>query len=95
MTPILSHLWPSLAAALVLGVVVGWFSVSERAMTGLGRAGTLVVALAAIVMGLVALLGLVPGRPGFWLESGALHAGAYLLGCVTAWVPARWLRARR
>jgi hypothetical protein len=95
MITLLSHLWPSLSVALLLGVVVGWFSVSERPMAGLARAGTIMVALALLVLCIVALLGLVPGRPGLWLESGAFHGGVYLSGCFIGWVPARWLGASR
>lgn len=73
-------LWPALAAALGLGLVIG-------ALTGLPRGGLAMAAAGLLVTGLAILAGLaalqtMPGAPGLWIESGALLLGAYLAGCV-------------
>ena len=79
MTLVLSSLWPMLAAALVLGLVVG-------ALTGLPRSGLALTAAGLLLAGLailscLATLRTMPGAPGLWTESGALLLGAYLVGC--------------
>jgi hypothetical protein len=81
-TLVLSSLWPALAAALVLGLVVG-------ALTGLPRGGLALAAAGFLLTGLAILSGLaatrtVPGAPGLWIEAGALLLGAYLAGCALA-----------
>ncbi|UGB24422.1 hypothetical protein LPC10_15840 [Methylorubrum sp. B1-46] len=73
-------LWPALAAALGLGLVIG-------ALTGLPRGGLAMAAAGLLLTGLAILTGLaalrtMPGAPGLWIESGALLLGAYLAGCV-------------
>ncbi|MBB2960763.1 hypothetical protein [Methylobacterium sp. R2-1] len=76
---LVSSLWPALAAALVLGLVVG-------ALTGLPRGGFALAAAGLLLVGLAILAGLstlrtVPGESGLWIETGALVLGAYLAGC--------------
>lgn len=78
MTLLVSSLWPALAAALVLGLVVG-------ALTGLPRRG-LALAAGLLLAGFAVLTGLAalrtaPGEPGLWVETAALVLGAYLAGC--------------
>ncbi|BAU92118.1 hypothetical protein MPPM_3513 [Methylorubrum populi] len=79
MTLLVSSLWPALAAALVLGLVVG-------ALTGLPRRGLALAAAGLLLAGFAVLTGLAalrtaPGEPGLWVETAALVLGAYLAGC--------------
>ena len=79
---VLLPLWPALVAALVLGLLFGWFIWREEAAGFLGRLG-LILALVA-VGGATALvvLGRVPGRPGLRLETGLAILLAYLAGSI-------------
>lgn len=76
---LLSAAWPGLVAALVIGIGTGlWAGLPA------GRAPRLAAALVALLAAAAtatALAGLVPGREGFWVESGALMLAAYLVGC--------------
>ncbi|CAO4153295.1 hypothetical protein LPLAFNJD_LOCUS3908 [Methylorubrum aminovorans] len=80
MTLVLSSLWPALAAALGLGLVIGTLTGLPRGGLALATAGLLLTGL-AILSGLAALR-TVPGAPGLWIESGAGLLGAYFAGCV-------------
>ena len=75
MVALLAGLWPGLAGALVLGLglgaLCGWPHPAVPPALGLA-----VLALAAL-----ALSGVVPGRAGLFVESGALMLAAYLVGC--------------
>jgi hypothetical protein len=77
-----SFLWIWLALALLLGVAIGWRTEAsgpqEPWFTGWFR-----YALIALVVGIVlALLHLIPGRAGFWLETAVAFFVAYLIGCL-------------
>ena len=75
------QLWPALAGAFALGLVVGMASCAERGGKAAGRLA--VTALVLLLGGGVAaaLLHLVPGRLGLWLDMGVLLLLAYLIGC--------------
>lgn len=80
MTDLAFSLWPELAAALALGLVVG-------ALTGLPRERFALASAAILLVGLTVLAGLavlrtVAGGTGLWIETAALLLGAYLAGCV-------------
>lgn len=72
--------WPWLAAALLIGLAMGWIAVVHRgdgmSWTSLKRAA---VILTVLVM--LALSRLVPGRYGYWLDLGLLMLAIYLAGC--------------
>ncbi|WP_375466097.1 hypothetical protein [uncultured Methylobacterium sp.] len=71
---LLSGLWPGLLAALALGLGLGRVVAAPRGVAiGLGLAAPALAALAAS--------GVVPGAPGFWLESAALMLAPYVVGC--------------
>lgn len=76
MTLLLSSLWPGLAAALLLGLAIGWSCGTPR-----GRAVPL--GLAALSLSLIGLAaaGAVPGLAGLWTESAALLLLAYTSAC--------------
>jgi hypothetical protein len=92
MMPILHHLWPSLALAGLLGIVFGWISRSAGPMNRAGRIAAILAAICLVVAGAVALLGLVPERAGFWLDSAVLHALAYVAGLCLGWGACRLAR---
>ncbi|MCJ2131816.1 hypothetical protein [Methylobacterium sp. E-045] len=75
---LLTILWPALAASLALGTAIGWHFGPPR-----GRLSTAIglgLGFGAVALGGLAISGLVPGRPGFWVESAALNLTAYLVG---------------
>ena len=80
MTDLAASLWPELAAALALGLVVGALTGLPRERLALATSATLLVGL-AVLAGL-ALLRTVSGGTGLWIETAALVLGAYLAGCV-------------
>lgn len=77
-----SLLWPVLAASLVLGAGIGWLTGPPR--TGSARWSTLALVAATTLSGGIALAGVVPDRPGLWLEGAALVLAAYCVGSVGA-----------
>jgi len=69
------------ALALALGLIVGWVTFSS-AEPGRWFAGWLRIALIVFVVGLfLAIIKVIPGRAGFWLEAALLLFAAYLIGC--------------
>lgn len=77
MTLLLAFLWPGLAGALALGLVVGWLSGLPR-----GVLAPAVLALAMLALWGAALSGLAPGRAGLWIESAAAMLPVYVAGCL-------------
>ena len=80
MSLLLTGLWPALAAALLLGSLVGALTGLPRERLALAAAATLAVVL--VVSGGLAFSGRVPGEAGLWVEIGSLLLGAYLAGCL-------------
>ena len=80
MSYLLANLWGWLLAALVLGLIVGGITCSRE--RGNWFTGWVPLALIAFAVGVVAaLLALLPGRPGFWLETALLLFASYVIGC--------------
>jgi len=70
-----------LVVALCIGVVVGWRTYSNEPRRG-WFAGWVPWGLLAFAAGLlVAVLMLLPGRYGLWLEIALLMTACYILGC--------------
>jgi hypothetical protein len=87
MTILLTHLWPSLVPALLLGLLLGWKPRAPQPATDrFGRLAAGVATLAIAAGAALCALALVPGRAGFWLESAVLHAAAYAAGIGVAWL---------
>ena len=78
MIALLTLLGPALGLGFLLGIVVGRRAGLPR--TRATVAGPLALALAAAVAGGLSVAGLVPGRPGLWVEAAALLLVAYLAG---------------
>jgi predicted flap endonuclease-1-like 5' DNA nuclease len=77
--------WGWLIIALVIGGIVG-FATFARPRERWVDAQVVVALLVFAAAILLALLRLVPGRPGYWLELGVLMVAAYLIGCFLGWL---------
>ena len=86
---LLAGLWPGSLAALALGLAIGGFAGSPA-----GR--SIPAALGAATLALIALAvtGLVPGVPGFWVESAVAVLVPYLAGCGLGALARRVARVR-
>ena len=72
---------PWLLVALAIGGVVGWRSWSNAPRRG-WLSGWILPAVLAFAIGLLlAILKVLPGRAGLWLEIALLMASAYIFGC--------------
>ncbi|MGJ4956882.1 cell envelope biogenesis protein TolA [Bradyrhizobium sp. HKCCYLRH2015] len=72
--------WIILAAGI--GGFVGWRTWSDEPRPDWLRSWLLPATLALVIGILMALLSVLPGRAGLWLEVGLLMVGAYVLGCL-------------
>ena len=80
MTYLVSSIWGWMLAALVLGLIIGWWTCSRE--RGSWFSGWVPIALILFAVGLVAaLLAWFPGRPGLWLETALLLFASYIAGC--------------
>jgi hypothetical protein len=70
-----------LATALGIGLVVGWRTYSDAPRRGLLDGWFKWGALLFVIGVIVALLKLVPGRYGLWLEIALLMTALYIFGC--------------
>lgn len=80
MNVLLQHLWPALAVSAVLGL---GFTLVFGNGVGLPSARwevRIAVLIGLLAAGLVAILGIVPGRAGLWLDIMALCVLAYAAG---------------
>ncbi|WP_315782401.1 MULTISPECIES: cell envelope biogenesis protein TolA [unclassified Bradyrhizobium] len=68
--------------ALVIGGVVGWSTWSNAKRPDWLRSWLLPATLAFAIGALMAMLSVLPGRAGLWLEVALLMVGAYVLGCL-------------
>ena len=73
--------WILLAA--VIGGFVGWYSWSDDKRPDWLRSWLLPATLAFGIGALLALLSVLPGRAGLWLEVALLMVSAYVLGCLS------------
>ncbi|MQR01390.1 hypothetical protein [Glaciimonas soli] len=87
MSYLLETYWGWTLLSLVLGCVIGWMT-SHTAKHFHWIARWLYAALWVFAAGvIVALLKLLPGRAGLWLETALLFFAAYIIGCLlSAWV---------
>ena len=78
--------WGWLAAAGVIGVLMGWVGVVHRG-GGLSKRGLQLIALILAVAIATAFARIVPGRFGYWLDLGLGLFAVYILGCaIGAWL---------
>jgi len=93
MTYLVTFHWGWLLGALLLGFGMGWIAVVHRG-PGVSRvlAGWLGLLAAALLV--VALVHIVPGRPGYWLELALLMLGPYVAGCAVGSLLRAWVVRR-
>ncbi|GEC15136.1 hypothetical protein [Nitrobacter winogradskyi] len=79
--------WVWLVISLLLGLAMGWIAVVHR---GRGVSSLTARWLAAMLLALIvlAVMHVVPGRFGYWLDLGLVMLGVYLGGCAVG----SWLR---
>lgn len=78
--------WGWLAAAGVIGLLMGWVGVVHRGR-GLSRRGLQWTAFIFVLATASAFARVVPGRFGYWLDLGLVIFAVYLLGCaIGAWL---------
>ncbi|WP_375407756.1 hypothetical protein [uncultured Methylobacterium sp.] len=87
MALLLTLLWPALAAAFLLGGLVGAFAGLPRDR-GTAAAGAILGAMTTVLCGF-AVTGPVGGRTGLWIEIAAFCLVAYLIGCLAGAVARR------
>jgi hypothetical protein len=89
MANLATFFWGWLLASFLLGLAMGWVAVVHR---GQGVSKPVARCLAVLAAGLVAaaLVRVVPGRAGYWLDLGLIMFGLYLIGCAVG----SWLRDR-
>ena len=71
--------WGWLLGALLLGFGAGWISVVQRGGVSRTTARWLMALVAMLVV--AALVRIVPGRAGYWLDLGLVMFALYLVGC--------------
>jgi hypothetical protein len=85
--------WGWLLGALLLGFVAGWISVVQRGGVSRVTARWLTALMAVLVV--VAVVRVVPGRAGYWLDLGLVMFALYLLGCTIGSCLRGWVVSRQ
>ena len=85
--------WGWLLGSVLLGFAQGWISVVQH---GDGIPRRFRWALAVVVAALVAaaLMQIVPGRFGYWLDLGLIMLALYLCGCTVGTCLRAWVVGR-
>jgi hypothetical protein len=92
MLPLLQLVWPGLVIAFTLGFAVGIATCSPTPPSRSGWVFASVVLGCFVVGAVLAVLELVPGRAGLWLETAVLLLAAYGPGCAFGGLLGRALR---
>jgi predicted flap endonuclease-1-like 5' DNA nuclease len=92
---IASFAWWLLAVALA-GLLVGWVTYADTARRSWFEGWAIWGAVAFVVGLVVAVLKLLPGEAGLWLEIALLVMFLYVVGCLFGgWLKSMWLRRAR
>jgi predicted flap endonuclease-1-like 5' DNA nuclease len=84
---VFENFWVWLVLALIVGAIVGWLTWSRASRAGWFAGWATWGAIAFVVGLVVALLRLIPGRGGLWLETALLSFFVYIVGCfVGGWL---------
>jgi peptidoglycan/LPS O-acetylase OafA/YrhL len=81
--------WSWLLLSVLLGFAMGWIAVVHRGR-GVSKRTSQWLALLAVAVVAAALVHLIPGRPGYWLDLALLMFAMYIVGCAVG----SWLRER-
>lgn len=79
--------WVWLVLSLLLGLAMGWIAVVHRGR-GVSRLTARWLAATILALIVLAVMHVVPGRFGYWLDLGLVMLGVYLGGCAVG----SWLR---
>jgi hypothetical protein len=90
--------WGWLLGALAIGFAMGWVAVVHRAPS-VPRLWMWLLSVLALALVAAAVVHVIPGRAGYWLELLLLMFVPYLAGCAVgswlrAWVVFRSMRAK-
>jgi len=86
--------WGWLAAALLLGLGMGWISVVHRGRP-LSPAMLALTAAVAVALAAAAAAHLLPGRIGYWCDLALALFAAYVVGCTVGTVLREWVISRQ
>jgi len=86
---LLTFHWGWLLGSALLGLAMGWIAVVHRGPSVSKRTSRWLAMLAVALLA-SALSGVIPGRPGYWLELALVMFATYLVGCAVG----SWLRDR-
>jgi hypothetical protein len=84
--------WGWLLGALLLGFGAGWISVVQRG--GISRVTHRWLMGLVAVLVVAALVHVVPGRAGYWLDLGLVMFALYLVGCTIGSCLRGWVVSR-
>jgi hypothetical protein len=79
--------WGWLVESLLLGLAVGWIAVVHRGQ-GVSAVTSLWLGALVVVLAVLALTRIIPGRVGYWLDLGLIMFVLYAVGCIAG----SWLR---
>lgn len=79
--------WVWLVVSLLLGLAMGWIAVVHRGR-GISKSIARWLSVMVLVLIVAAVMHVVPGRFGYWLDLGLVMLGVYLVGCAVG----SWLR---
>lgn len=81
MLALLQVVWPGLVIGFTLGFAIGLATCSPAPPSRAGWIAAVMALLGIAVAAALAMLEVVPGRAGLWLETGLLLVAAYVAGC--------------
>jgi uncharacterized membrane protein YjjP (DUF1212 family) len=81
--------WGWMLGSALLGLAMGWIAVVHRGPSVSKRTSRWLAVLAVVLLA-SAVAGVIPGRPGYWLELAIAMFATYLVGCAVG----SWLRDR-
>src|SRR6476469_2140825 len=85
--------WGWLLASLLRGLAMGWIAVVHRGQGVSKRTSWWLAGLVAALTA-AALVRLIPGRPGYWLDLGLVMFAFYLFVCAVGSSLRAWARSR-
>lgn len=93
MAHLASFLWGWLAAALLLGLAMGWIAVVHRGRPLSAVMLRWIAVVLAVFVG-VTVARMIPGRVGYWFDLGLVMFALYLVGCAVGSALRDWVISR-
>ena len=85
--------WGWLLASSLLGLAMGWIAVVSR-VRGVSKRTTFLLSMFAVMLVTFAVTGVIPGRPGYWLDLCLIMFVPYLCGCAIGSLLRDWVNRR-